>query len=77
MRIPRDLEPELPGVLWFFQMGVIFFWVTDESPDQVRTTRLLDLAVKSVVALIRLSALPLMRPVRKTALQLVAVVAGE
>jgi AcrR family transcriptional regulator len=77
MRIPRDLEPQLPGVLWFFQMGVIFFWVIDESSDQARTARLLDLAVKSVVTLIRLSALPLMRPVRKTALRLIAVVKGE
>jgi AcrR family transcriptional regulator len=77
MRIPRDLASQLPGVLWFFQMGVIFFWVIDESPEQVRTARLLDLAVKSVVTLIRLSALPLMRPVRKTALRLIDVVKGE
>jgi AcrR family transcriptional regulator len=77
MRIPRDLEPQLPAVLWFFQMGVIVFWVTDESPDQVRTTRLLELAVKSVAGLIRLSALPLMRPVRKTALRLIEVVKGD
>src|SRR5216684_7942550 len=67
MRIPRDLEPHLPGVLWFFQMGVIFFWVIDESPDQARTARLLDLAAKSVATLIRVSALPLMRPLRKAA----------
>src|ERR1700691_4863426 len=40
-RIPRDLEPHLPGVLWFFQMGVIFFWVIDEAPNQSRTTKLL------------------------------------
>ena len=76
-RIPRDLEPQLPGVLWFFQMGVIFFWVIDESPDQARTARLLDLATKSVASLVRLSALPLMRPVRKAALQLIGVVKGE
>ena len=76
MRIPRDLEPELPGVLWFFQMGVIFFWVIDESPNQTRTTRLLDLATKSVATLIRISTLPLMRPVRKSALQLIEVVKG-
>src|SRR4051794_10704688 len=25
VRIPRDLEPQLPGVLWLYQMGVIFF----------------------------------------------------
>jgi AcrR family transcriptional regulator len=76
MRIPRDLEPRLPGVLWFFQMGVIFFWVIDESPEQARTARLLELSTKSVAGLIRLSGLPLMRPVRKAALELVEVVAG-
>ncbi|MBZ5635917.1 MAG: TetR/AcrR family transcriptional regulator [Acidobacteriia bacterium] len=73
-RIPRDLEPHLPGVLWFFQMGVIFFWVIDESPNESRTMRLLELATKSVATLIKVSALPLMRPVRKSALQLIEVV---
>ncbi len=76
VRIPKDLEPHLPGVLWFFQMGVIFFWVVDESPGQQRSGRLLTLAAKSVTSLIRLSALPLMRPVRKTALELVEIVIG-
>lgn len=77
MRIPRDLEPHLPGILWFFQMGVIFYWVIDESTDQTRSNRLLDLAVKSVTSLIRVSALPLMRPVRKAALELVEIVKGN
>ena len=76
MRIPRDLEPHLPGVLWFFQMGVIFFWVIDDSPKQTRTARLLELATKSVVFLLRVSALPLMRPLRKTALQLIEIVSS-
>ena len=77
VRIPKDLQPHLPGILWFFQMGVIFFWVIDESPEQARSERLLSLAAKSVTSLIRVSALPLMRPVRKTALQLVEIVKGE
>jgi len=77
VRIPRDLEPQLPGVLWFFQMGVIFFWVIDESPGQARTARLLELAVKSVVTLIRASSLPFLRPVRKTAVQLIELVEGS
>jgi AcrR family transcriptional regulator len=77
MKIPRDIEPHLPGVLWFFQMGIIFFWVIDESADQTRTARLLELAAKSVVFLIRVSALPLMRPLRKTALELIAIVEGK
>jgi AcrR family transcriptional regulator len=74
--VPRDLEPHLPGVLWFLQMGVIYFWVIDDSPNQQRTKRLLDLAASSVTILLRISALPMMRPARKTALQLIEVVTG-
>jgi AcrR family transcriptional regulator len=77
VRIPRDLEPELPGVLWMFQMGVIFFWIIDDSPRQGRTTQLLEFATKSVTSLIRASALPFMRPLRKTALQLIEIVKGS
>ena len=76
LRIPRDLEPHLPGALWFFQMGVIFFWVIDESPHQGRTEKLLEVGSKSVATLVRLSALPFMRPLRKTALQLIEIVRG-
>jgi hypothetical protein len=76
MRIPRDLEPHLPGVLWLLQMGVIYFWVIDDSPNQVRTARLVELVAKSVTSLIRVSALPLMRPLRKTALQMIQIVSG-
>jgi AcrR family transcriptional regulator len=77
VRIPNDLSADLPGVLWFYQMGVILFWVTDDSPKQVRTERLLDLSAKVVVNLIRVSALPLMKPVRRTALDLINIVKGE
>jgi AcrR family transcriptional regulator len=77
IRIPKDLESDLPDVLWFFQMGIIFFWVTDESPNQTRTARLLELAVRIVVRLIRISALPFMRPLRKTALELIHIVKGD
>jgi AcrR family transcriptional regulator len=76
-RIPRDLAPHLPGVLWFFQMGVIFFWVIDDSPDQARTARLVDVGARSVASLVRVSSLPLMRPLRKAALQLIEVVTGD
>jgi AcrR family transcriptional regulator len=76
IRIPRDLEPHLAGGLWFFQMGVIFFWLIDESSKQVRTTRLVELAAKAVTSLIKISALPFMRPVRKAAVELIEIVAG-
>ena len=77
VRTPRDLAPHLPGVLWFLQMGVILFWVIDDSPNQLRTERLLELASKSAAHLIRLSSLPFLRPLRKTVLQLVETVKGD
>jgi AcrR family transcriptional regulator len=76
-RVPRDLSPRLPGILWFFQMGVILFWVTDDSPRQSRTERLLPLACKVIASLVRFSSLPLMRPLRKPVLELISIVAGE
>jgi AcrR family transcriptional regulator len=77
VRVPRDLASYLPGVLWFFQMGVILFWVTDDSPRQCRTEKLLPLACKVVASLIRLSSLPLMRPVRRPVLDIIKIVIGE
>ncbi len=74
IRVPRDLAPHLPSVLWLYQMGVIFFWVTDESKDQARTRRLVDLSAKAVTSLVKLSALPLTRPIRKAAIELIETV---
>jgi AcrR family transcriptional regulator len=76
VRVPRDLGPRLPGVLWFFQMGVILFWVTDDSPRQGRTEKLLPIACKVVASFVRLSSLPLMRTLRKPVLEIIEIVAG-
>jgi AcrR family transcriptional regulator len=76
IRMPRDLQPHLAEVLWFYQMGIIFFWITDDSSNQLRTDRLLRLSAKTVVTLLRLSSLPLMRPVRRTVLELIEIVKG-
>lgn len=76
VRIPKDLEPHLPDVLWFFQMGAIYFWVIDQSPEQANSNRLLAISVRSIASLIRISALPLMRPMRKAALEVVQIVKG-
>jgi hypothetical protein len=57
-------------------MGAIYFWVIDESPRQANSDRLLAIATRSIASLIRISALPLMRPVRKAALEVVQIVKG-
>jgi hypothetical protein len=58
-------------------MGVILFWVTDDSARQERTEKLLPLACKVVASLVRLNSLPLMRPLRKPMLELIEIVVGD
>ena len=62
---PKDLRGELPNLLWLYQMGIILFWIFDESPGQMKTEKLLDGTLDLIVRLIRLSSLPLMGPLRR------------
>ena len=72
VRIPPDLRAELPYLLWLYHMGVILFWIHDSSPKRGRTYRLIDQTVDLLDTLISLASNPLMRPVRKRALKMVA-----
>ena len=71
-RIPSDLRAELPYLLWLYHMGVILFWIHDTSRKRARTYRLIDQTVDLLDRFISLASNPLMRPLRKKALRLVA-----
>jgi AcrR family transcriptional regulator len=64
VRIPADLKPHLPRLLWLYQMGLILFWVYDSSPHQAKTERLMTKTLKIVTSLIKFSNFPLMSPIR-------------
>lgn len=74
--VPPDLAKVLPRILWMYQMGIILFWVMDESEGQSRTKLLLDKSLKLVVGLTKFAGLPLMRPLRRRVVELVEIVAG-
>jgi AcrR family transcriptional regulator len=76
VKIPADLKPRLPYLLWLYQMALIMFWLYDRSPDQQRTQRLMEKSLSLLVNLLRISSLPLMKPLRKTALELVEAASG-
>jgi AcrR family transcriptional regulator len=65
VKVPKDLQGELPRLLWLYQMGIILFWIFDETPGQLKTEKLLDGSLDLIVRLIRLSSLPLMGPLRR------------
>jgi AcrR family transcriptional regulator len=71
-KVHKDLKGELPYLLWLYHMGVILFWIHDSSPGRARTYKLVNRTVDLVVKLIGLASNPLMRPLRKAALRLLA-----
>lgn len=71
-RLPRDLEAELPDLLWMYHMGIVLFWIHDRSPGRARTWMLMERTVDLVARLVGVSTLPLMGPLRKSVLRLVA-----
>jgi len=70
-KVPSDLQPRLPYLLWLYQMSLIMFWLYDRSPNQERTAKLMDKSLGLLVNLLRISSLPLMKPLRKAVLELV------
>jgi AcrR family transcriptional regulator len=71
LKLPSDLKPRLPYLLWLYQMALIMFWLYDRSPNQERTQGLMERTLGLLVNLLRLSALPLTKPLRKAVLELV------
>ena len=71
-RLPADLKTELPYLLWLYHMGIILFWIHDQSPKRARTYYVIDRTVDLIDRLITLASNPLMRPLRKKSLQFVA-----
>ena len=55
------LKPELPQLLWLLQMGVVLFWVYDDSPHQQRSRELVARVVPIVDRMVKLSRLPVVR----------------
>jgi len=72
VRVPKDLAPHMPRLLWLYQMGLILFWIYDRSENQQKTHLLTAKSLDMVVRLIKLAKFPPMRPLRKAAVELLA-----
>ncbi len=72
VKVPRDLEGELPNLLWLYMMGIVLFWIHDFSPGRARTYTLIDHTSDLVARTIALAGVRLLGPVRRRVLQLLA-----
>jgi len=71
LKLPGDLKSELPELLWLLQMGVVLFWVHDQTDDVRRTRALVDRAVPLVDRLLRLTRIPGVRGVTNDVVALI------
>jgi AcrR family transcriptional regulator len=74
--VPKDLAPHLPKLLWLYQMGLILFWIYDRSDEQKRTAQLREKSLGLVVTGLKMISFPLLRPLRKRIVDLIATVEG-
>ncbi len=61
LKAPADLREALPELLWLYQMGVVLFWVHDDSAGSAKTYALVDRTVPVVVRLVGLARYRLLR----------------
>jgi AcrR family transcriptional regulator len=77
VNVPKDIAADLPRLLWMYHMGLMYFWIIDESPGQRRTQRLIDATLDLLIQLLKVSTLPLMGPLRKRVLKVLRAVDEE
>jgi AcrR family transcriptional regulator len=64
-KLPADVREAAPTLLWTLHMGILLYFLYDDSPDQKRTRKLIDAAVDFVVDVKRIATSPLLRPMRR------------
>ena len=77
LKVAPALREELPDLLWLLHMGVVLFWVYDDSEGQRRTRALVAGVVPLVDRSVRLTRLPLVRGLVDDALGLVRQLRGS
>ena len=63
-KVPDDIRPILPTLLWAAHMGVLLFFIYDDSPEQARTRRLIDGAIGLFTSMLFLVSMPMIKPFR-------------
>lgn len=69
-KVHSDFEEIFPQFLWYFQMGIILFWIYDKSENAKRTFQLIDRSVPMIVSVNKLFHNPLAKPWRKNIISL-------
>lgn len=76
VRVPTELAPHLPKLLWLYQMGLILYWIYDRSPSQRQTRMLRKKSLALLVSGLKMSRFALLKPLRSKIVELIIVAEG-
>jgi AcrR family transcriptional regulator len=65
LKIDDEFRQELPELLWLYSMGVVLYWVHDDSPGCRKTYLLVERTVPLVDRMVSMSRLPGFRSVTR------------
>lgn len=68
--LPAEVRTLLPAVLWAMHMGILLYFIYDESLNQERTRKLCDGLLQLIARALPLVNFPLLKPVRGSLLAL-------
>jgi AcrR family transcriptional regulator len=74
VKLPGTVRPYLARLLWMYQMGLILFWVYDNSAGHKRTELLYEKTLKMLLVTLRIAGIPLLRPLHRLAGELLEVI---
>jgi AcrR family transcriptional regulator len=69
-RLPKDIRELLPAVLWGAHMGILLYFIYDQSPDQARTRKLIDGVTRLVVRVLGVAKMAILKPLRGSLISL-------
>jgi AcrR family transcriptional regulator len=58
LKIDQEFRQELPELLWLYSMGIVLYWVHDDSPGCRKTYQLVERTVPLVNRMVSMSRLP-------------------
>ena len=77
VKLPVRILPYLPRLLWMYQMGLILYWVYDDSVEQRRTRVLFEKTLQMLLMTLRFANLPFLMPMHRLAADLLDAMYGK
>jgi AcrR family transcriptional regulator len=63
-KLPADIREMLPAALWAVHMGILLYFIYDQSPEQVRTRKLIDGVTRLIVRVLGVAKMAILKPLR-------------